>query len=129
MSGLNLATWMAPHLARVEAALSAHIQAQSPAALGEAMRYAVLDGGKRLRPLLVLATAEAVGTASDSPAALNAACAIALENFCCGTKCASGLGHVIHEQDIAAFYFTDNVHRLDLRRADAVFGYDSEIGT
>jgi farnesyl diphosphate synthase len=76
MSGLHLATWMAPHLARVEAALSAHIQAQSPAALGEAMRYAVLDGGKRLRPLLVLATAEAVGAASDSPAALNAACAI-----------------------------------------------------
>ena len=76
MSGLHLATWMAPHLARVEVALSAHIQAQSPAALGEAMRYAVLDGGKRLRPLLVLATAEAVGAASDSPAALNAACAI-----------------------------------------------------
>lgn len=76
MSGLHLATWMAPHLARVEVALSAHIQAQSPAALGEAMRYAVLDGGKRLRPLLVLATAEAVGAVSDSPAALNAACAI-----------------------------------------------------
>ena len=31
-----------------------------PARLGEAMRYAVLDGGKRLRPLLVLAAAEAV---------------------------------------------------------------------
>jgi farnesyl diphosphate synthase len=40
------------------------------------MRYAVLDGGKRLRPLLVLATAEAVGLDSQSPAALNAACAI-----------------------------------------------------
>jgi farnesyl diphosphate synthase len=60
----------------VEAALSAHIEAQSPAALGEAMRYAVLDGGKRLRPLLVLATAEAVGVDPHSPAALNAACAI-----------------------------------------------------
>jgi len=36
----------------------------------------VLDGGKRLRPLLVLATAEAVGLDSQSPAALNAACAI-----------------------------------------------------
>jgi farnesyl diphosphate synthase len=42
------------------------------------MRYAVLDGGKRLRPLLVLATAEAVGDASTGPAALNAACAIEL---------------------------------------------------
>ena len=76
MSGVALNAWMAPHLARVEAALSAHIEAQSPAALGEAMRYAVLDGGKRLRPLLVLATAEAVGLDPQSPAALNAACAI-----------------------------------------------------
>jgi farnesyl diphosphate synthase len=42
------------------------------------MRYAVLDGGKRLRPLLVLATAEAVGGASSGSAALNAACAIEL---------------------------------------------------
>jgi farnesyl diphosphate synthase len=42
------------------------------------MRYAVLDGGKRLRPLLVLATAEAVGDVSSSPAALKAACAIEL---------------------------------------------------
>jgi farnesyl diphosphate synthase len=42
------------------------------------MRYAVLDGGKRLRPLLVLATAEAVGTEASSAAALNAACAIEL---------------------------------------------------
>ena len=76
MSGVALNAWMAPHLARVEAALSTHIEAQSPAALGEAMRYAVLDGGKRLRPLLVLATAEAVGLDPQSPAALNAACAI-----------------------------------------------------
>jgi farnesyl diphosphate synthase len=42
------------------------------------MRYAVLDGGKRLRPLLVLATAEAVGHEASSLAALNAACAIEL---------------------------------------------------
>jgi farnesyl diphosphate synthase len=37
-----------------------------------------LDGGKRLRPLLVLATAEAVGGASSGSAALHAACAIEL---------------------------------------------------
>jgi hypothetical protein len=30
----------------------------APADLGHPMRYAVLDGGKRLRPLLVLAAAE-----------------------------------------------------------------------
>ena len=78
MSGVDLKAWMRPHLERVEAALSARIQADSPALLGEAMRYAVLDGGKRLRPLLVLATAEAVGDVPQSAAALNAACAIEL---------------------------------------------------
>jgi len=75
---VDLKAWMQPHLDRVEQALSAGIAAQSPAELGQAMRYAVLDGGKRLRPLLVLATAEAVGDAANSPAALHAACAIEL---------------------------------------------------
>jgi farnesyl diphosphate synthase len=48
------------------------------------MRYAVLDGGKRLRPLLVLAAAESVNlgqTASSgkaSQAALRSACAVEL---------------------------------------------------
>ena len=40
------------------------------------MRYAVLDGGKRLRPLLVLAAAEAVQ--GHPGAALRAACAVEL---------------------------------------------------
>ena len=40
------------------------------------MRYAVLDGGKRLRPLLVLAACEAVG--GEPEAALRAACAVEL---------------------------------------------------
>jgi farnesyl diphosphate synthase len=75
---LDLKAWMQPHLGRVEQALSDGIAANSPAALGQAMRYAVLDGGKRLRPLLVLATAEAVGNEASGPAALNAACAIEL---------------------------------------------------
>ena len=75
---VDLKAWMQPHLDRVEQALSAGIAAESPAELGQAMRYAVLDGGKRLRPLLVLATAEAVGHEASSAAALNAACAIEL---------------------------------------------------
>jgi farnesyl diphosphate synthase len=75
---LDLKAWMLPHLDRVEQALSSGIAIHSPADLGAAMRYAVLDGGKRLRPLLVLATAEAVGDASSSPAARQAACAIEL---------------------------------------------------
>jgi farnesyl diphosphate synthase len=78
MSVFDLKAWMQPHLERVEQALSQGIAADSPAQLGEAMRYAVLDGGKRLRPLLVLATAEAVGDAPQSAAALNAACALEL---------------------------------------------------
>ena len=75
--GFDLQAWMQPHLARVEQALSGWVDASAPACLGEAMRYAVLDGGKRLRPLLVLAAAEAVG-AGASEAALRAACAIVL---------------------------------------------------
>ena len=75
-----LADWMTPRLQQVEQALIQWIDPQAPAGLGQAMRYAVLDGGKRLRSLLVLAAAQAVGgegTASGS-AALRAACAIEL---------------------------------------------------
>ena len=78
MTIFDLKAWMQPHLDRVESALSDGIQADSPAALGQAMRYAVLDGGKRLRPLLVLATAEALGDDMAGGAALRAACAIEL---------------------------------------------------
>ena len=60
----------------VEAALDAWGPADAPAGLGEAMRYAVLDGGKRLRPLLVLAAAKAVH--GNREAALRAACAVEL---------------------------------------------------
>jgi geranylgeranyl pyrophosphate synthase len=42
------------------------------------MRYAVLGGGKRLRPIVVLAAAEAVGGAAGRKAALPAACAVEL---------------------------------------------------
>ena len=78
MSGaFDFQGWMQPHLTRVEQALSDWVDAKAPAELGQAMRYAVLDGGKRLRPLLVLAAAEAVG-APASQAALRAACAIEL---------------------------------------------------
>ncbi|WP_114519866.1 polyprenyl synthetase family protein [Altererythrobacter sp. ZODW24] len=46
----------------------------SRARLVEAMRYAAIGGGKRVRPLLVVATAEMFGV--NRPAALRAACAI-----------------------------------------------------
>src|SRR5450830_616140 len=68
--------WSQAHLARVEQALSDWVGRDAPADLGDAMRYAVLDGGKRLRPLLVLAAQEAV---QGLPAAgLRAACSVEL---------------------------------------------------
>ena len=72
----RLAEWSGPHLAYVEEALSRWVGVDAPAQLGDAMRYAVLDGGKRLRPLLVLAASEAVG--GNEAAALRAACATEL---------------------------------------------------
>ena len=68
--------WVRDELALVEQALSSWVPAAAPAGLGEAMRYGVLDGGKRLRPLLVLAACEAVHGQAD--AALRAAVAVEL---------------------------------------------------
>jgi len=75
------AAWSAARLVEVEAALEAALPQQAPAELGAAMRYAVLDGGKRLRPLLVWAAAEALAGARLSPASHEAArrCACAVE--------------------------------------------------
>ncbi len=71
-----LREWSAERLARVERALETWVAADAPAGLGDAMRYAVLDGGKRLRPLLVMAASEAVD--GNTGAALRAACAVEL---------------------------------------------------
>ena len=68
--------WMQAEQTRVEAALEHWVPADAPAALGVAMRYGVLDGGKRLRPLLVLAACEAVQGAAEG--ALRAAVAVEL---------------------------------------------------
>ena len=68
--------WTAAQQARVEAALERWVPADAPASLGVAMRYGVLDGGKRVRPLLVLAACEAVQGVAE--AALRAAVAVEL---------------------------------------------------
>jgi farnesyl diphosphate synthase len=68
--------WAGSELDAVESCLSAWVPAAAPAGLGDAMRYGVLDGGKRLRPLLVLAAAQAVQ--GHREAALRAACAVEL---------------------------------------------------
>ncbi len=76
----TLSAWSALQLAAVEQALTGWVAcptvAPAPADLGEAMRYAVLDGGKRLRPLLVMAASEAVN--GNAHAALRSACAVEL---------------------------------------------------
>ena len=81
-ASFDLSSWSAHHLDQVEHALSKWVVADAPAGLGEAMRYAVLDGGKRLRPLLVMAAREAVAQgqpdAALDEAALRAACAVEL---------------------------------------------------
>ncbi len=76
MKPFDVKAWSGERLQRVEQALSDWVPRDAPAGLGEAMRYAVLDGGKRLRPLLVLAAAEAVG--GHAGAALRAGCAVEL---------------------------------------------------
>ena len=68
--------WTTDQLQRVEQALQGWVGEGAPDGLREAMRYAVLDGGKRLRPLLVLAASEAVQGLPE--AALRGACAIEL---------------------------------------------------
>ena len=76
VGGTDFDRWSTDRLAQVEQALDNWVHAEAPAGLGDAMRYAVLDGGKRLRPLLVLAACEAVG--GNVQAALRAACAVEL---------------------------------------------------
>jgi farnesyl diphosphate synthase len=72
----DLDSWARAECSAVEAALERWVPCDSPAGLGEAMRYGVLDGGKRLRPLLVLASAQALEGARE--AALRAAVAVEL---------------------------------------------------
>jgi farnesyl diphosphate synthase len=72
----DFAQWVRGRQDDVERALERWVPVNAPAELGTVMRYAVLDGGKRLRPLLVLAAAEAVG--GDLAAALRAAVAVEL---------------------------------------------------
>ena len=69
------ADWSAAVLARTEAALDALLPpatGHAPALdrLHEAMRYAVLEGGKRVRPLLAHAAGELTGARPAAPGGL-----------------------------------------------------------
>ena len=72
----DFSRWVLERQEEVERALERWVPDDSPAGLGSVMRYAVLDGGKRLRPLLVMAAAEAVS--GDTRSALRAAIAVEL---------------------------------------------------
>jgi farnesyl diphosphate synthase len=74
----GFAAWMGSIQARVEEALERSLPGtqHAPARLHEAMRYATLEGGKRVRPLLVFAAGELSGA---DPGRLDiAACAVEL---------------------------------------------------
>jgi geranylgeranyl diphosphate synthase type II len=85
MAVATLADYVARRRAQIEDALSRFLPAapSCPAPLESAMRYSLDAGGKRLRPLLTLAAAEAVAASESAvdqaiAAALPAACALEL---------------------------------------------------
>jgi farnesyl diphosphate synthase len=59
----DFSAWMQGCQARIERVLAEHLPPAhiAPQRLHEAMRYAVLDGGKRVRPLLAFAAGEVTG--------------------------------------------------------------------
>ncbi len=78
MSLIDLKAFLEAHRATVDAALDRVLPPESapPVTIHRAMRYSVLAPGKRLRPILVLAGAEAVGGRADT--VLDTACALEL---------------------------------------------------
>jgi len=73
---LRLASHLQPWQARIDQSLKAWLEATVAPQLWEAMAYSVLNGGKRIRPLLVLLSCEALG-ANPEPA-LPVACSLEL---------------------------------------------------
>jgi geranylgeranyl pyrophosphate synthase len=80
---MTLQAWLDVRCAEVNAALEALLaRGAAPDVIHEAMRYPLVGGGKRMRPLLVLAAAEAVAERAGTDAAaaralaMPAACAI-----------------------------------------------------
>ncbi len=75
---MNLTKYLAKKRSVIEKALDKYLPPASrrPAALHQAIRYSIFNGGKRIRPILTLASAEAVGGKPEI--ALRVACAIEL---------------------------------------------------
>jgi len=75
---MDLKSYLADRAALVDAAMDAYLPPakERPSTIHEAMRYAIFSGGKRLRPVLCLAAAEACG--GETSDALAPACAVEL---------------------------------------------------
>ena len=74
LTGFDLKSYLTQKQQLVEAALNKALPMQYPETIFESMRYSLLAGGKRLRPILCLATAELVGATIDQ--AIPTACAL-----------------------------------------------------
>jgi len=76
METFDLKEYLEDKKALIERALETHVPSDTGHAriLHEAMRYSLFAGGKRLRPILAIAAAEAVG--GDISAVMKTACAI-----------------------------------------------------
>ena len=75
---VTLDAYLGSRRARVDRALERYVSGlpAHPPLLNQAMRYSLLGGGKRFRPVLTLAAAEASVGVDDVEAALPAACAV-----------------------------------------------------
>ena len=73
---LNIATVLEQERQQVEQELERHLPAEGeyPERIHEAIRYSVLNGGKRLRPIITLAAARALG--HDGAKVVKAACSV-----------------------------------------------------
>jgi farnesyl diphosphate synthase len=97
----DLDRWMVDRLANVERGLECWVNVKASASLGHhapaeliaAMRYAVLDGGKRLRPLLVLAATEAATSDSKRSPDLKREAALGADESVLRAACAVELIH------------------------------------
>lgn len=82
----ELARYIDEQRARIDATLARCVPSppECPAVVSEAMRYSLMAGGKRLRPILTLATAEAVDAAdpANDPRSPETAIALALPAAC-----------------------------------------------
>jgi geranylgeranyl diphosphate synthase type II len=73
---IDFKTYLKEQCARIDAALDTYLprETELPHSVHKAMRYSVFAGGKRVRPILMLAACHAVG--GDSGRAIPAACAM-----------------------------------------------------